>query len=81
MCTDCILARITVINVISGDYGTYKLRATSEVAVGYMSEDSVKLYRKFKIILIKLSENALIKVEILKNLRNSRVPAVYHKSR
>jgi hypothetical protein len=48
VCTDCILARITVINVISGDYGTYKLRATSEVAVGYMSEGNVKLYRKSK---------------------------------
>jgi hypothetical protein len=46
VCTDCILARITVINVISGDFGTYVLRATSEQSVGYMSEGRVKLYRK-----------------------------------
>ena len=47
VCTDCILARITVINVISGDYGTYVLRASSEQQVGYHSEGRVKLYRKF----------------------------------
>lgn len=45
VCTDCILARITVINVISGDYGTYVLRATSEQSIGYMSEGKVKLYQ------------------------------------
>lgn len=45
VCTDCILARITVINVISGDYGTYKLRATSEAAIGHMSEGKVRLYQ------------------------------------
>lgn len=45
VCTDCILARITVINVISGDYGTYRLRATSEQSVGYMAEGRVRLYR------------------------------------
>lgn len=45
VCTDCILARITVINVISGDYGTYKLKATSEASIGYMSEGKVKLYQ------------------------------------
>lgn len=45
VCTDCILARITVINVISGDYGTYKLRATSEDAIGHMSEGKVRLYQ------------------------------------
>lgn len=45
VCTDCILARITVINVISGDYGTYRLRATSEQSKGYMSEGRVRLYQ------------------------------------
>ncbi|RNA03685.1 lachesin [Brachionus plicatilis] len=45
VCTDCILARITVINVISGDYGTYVLRATSESSLGYMSEGRVRLYQ------------------------------------
>ncbi len=45
VCTDCILARITVINVISGDYGTYVLRASSEQNVEYMSEGRVRLYR------------------------------------
>jgi hypothetical protein len=44
VCTDCILARITVINVISGDFGKYVLRATSESAQGYMSEGRVRLY-------------------------------------
>ena len=44
VCTDCILARITVINVISGDYGTYRLRATSEQSKGYMAEGRVRLY-------------------------------------
>ena len=47
VCTDCILARITVINVIAGDYGTYVLRATSESSVDDMSEGRVRLYRKF----------------------------------
>ena len=47
VCTDCILARITVINVISGDYGTYVLRATSEQSIGYSSEGRVRLYRNF----------------------------------
>jgi hypothetical protein len=45
VCTDCILARITVINVISGDYGTYVLRASSEQNQVYMSEGRVRLYR------------------------------------
>ena len=45
VCTDCILARITVINVIAGDYGTYVLRATSEQAAGYYSDGRVKLYQ------------------------------------
>lgn len=44
VCTDCILARITVINVIAGDYGSYVLRATSEWGPGYMSESRVRLY-------------------------------------
>lgn len=48
VCTDCILARITVINVIAGDYGTYVLRATSEQSdfKDLMSESKVRLYRK-----------------------------------
>lgn len=54
VCTDCILARITVINVISGDYGTYVLRATSESSLGYMSEGRVRLYRKAFILLSNL---------------------------
>ena len=45
VCTDCILARITVINVIAGDYGTYVLRATSEQAAGYYYDGRVKLYQ------------------------------------
>lgn len=55
VCTDCILARITVINVISGDYGTYVLRASSEQSSGYYSEDRVRLYRKKKILFISSS--------------------------
>lgn len=52
VCTDCILARITVINVIAGDYGTYVLRATSEQSdfKDDMSESKVRLYRKFSIL-------------------------------
>lgn len=78
VCTDCILARITVINVISGDYGTYVLRATSEQSVGYMSEGRVKLYRTnnylnlFSIMILKL---------IIFSYRNTRVPTIYYKSR
>lgn len=44
VCTDCILARITVINVISGDYGTYVLRASSEQSGVYYSDGRVRLY-------------------------------------
>jgi hypothetical protein len=49
VCTDCILARITVINVISSDYGVYVLRASSEQFLGLMGQDKVKLYGKYKI--------------------------------
>ena len=48
VCTDCILARITVINVISSDYGTYVLRASSEQFSRVMGQDKVKLYGKYK---------------------------------
>jgi hypothetical protein len=51
VCTDCILARITVINVIAADFGTYVLRATSEQAPGYFSDGRVKLYRKYTVLL------------------------------
>lgn len=53
VCTDCILARITVINVIAGDYGTYVLRATSEQSdfKDDMSESKVRLYRKISILI------------------------------
>jgi hypothetical protein len=44
VCSDCILARITVINVIAGDYGNYVLRASSEQFVGVMAEGRVRLY-------------------------------------
>lgn len=54
VCTDCILARITVINVISGDYGTYVLRATSEQSTMHMSEGRVRLYRMIFMLVIKL---------------------------
>jgi hypothetical protein len=80
VCTDCILARITVINVISGDYGTYRLRATSEQSKGYMSEGRVRLYRKnfFETFRFKYFSIYLM----LKNyLRNTGVPAIYYKSR
>lgn len=45
VCTDCILARITVINVISADYGTYVLMATSEQSLSDASEGRVRLYQ------------------------------------
>ena len=81
VCTDCILARITVINVISGDYGTYRLRATSEQSKGYMSEGRVRLYRK----LVKhniLIFNSLKKIFIFFfSLRNSRMSTIDYKSR
>ncbi len=80
VCTDCILARITVINVISGDYGTYRLRAPSEQSKGYMSEGRVRLYRKnfFETFRFKYFSIYLM----LKNyLRNTGVPAIYYKSR
>ena len=78
VCTDCILARITVINVISGDYGTYRLRATSEQSKGYMSEGRVRLYR----INLKLFKNFYLVIIIFNYyLRNSGVPAVYYESR
>jgi hypothetical protein len=44
VCSDCILARITVINVIAGDYGNYVLRASSEQFAGVMAEGRVRLY-------------------------------------
>ncbi len=54
VCTDCILARITVINVIASDYGVYVLRATSEQAPGYYNDGHVKLYRKYLSVLLRL---------------------------
>lgn len=44
VCSDCILARITVINVIAGDYGTYVLRASSEQFAGVQAQSKVRLY-------------------------------------
>jgi hypothetical protein len=46
VCSDCILARITVINVIASDFGTYILRASSEQFAGVMAQGKVKLYGK-----------------------------------
>ena len=79
MCTDCILARITVINVQSGDYGTFRLRATSEDIPGYMAEGKVRLYRKF-LIFISIVFNWVFILKIF-NLRNSGMPTIYYKSR
>jgi hypothetical protein len=44
VCTDCILARITIVNVIASDYGYYVLRATSEDFKEYSAFGRVKLY-------------------------------------
>lgn len=44
VCSDCILARITIINVIAADYGIYVLRASSEQFPGVMAMGKVKLY-------------------------------------
>ena len=46
VCSDCILARITIVNVKSGDYGIYVLRASSEESTDTSSEGRVKLYGK-----------------------------------
>jgi hypothetical protein len=43
-CSDCILARITIINVKSADYGFYVLRASSEVSSMVSAYGRVKLY-------------------------------------
>ena len=84
VCTDCILARITVINVISGDFGTYVLRATSEQSVGYMSEGRVKLYRNLSLFhYFYLLNEFICLFTLIFSLffyRNSRVPAVYYQS-
>jgi hypothetical protein len=44
VCTDCILARITVINIIASDYGTYMLRASSEEFDRVYADGRIKLY-------------------------------------
>ena len=86
VCTDCILARITVINVISGDYGTYVLKATSEQNVNYMSQDKVRLYRK-QSILFCTQLNCFVVFSVIFETcvklfiyRNSGVPTVDHQS-
>lgn len=83
VCTDCILARITVINVIAGDYGTYVLRATSEQSdfKDYMSESKVRLYRNifaFYSLYLTLSDSN--RVFVIDIFRNSGVPAIYYES-
>jgi hypothetical protein len=81
VCTDCILARITVINVISGDYGRYVLRASSEQSIGYMSEGRVRLYRmnlNFKLFYLFYN---LLMLFLLFYFRNTRMPTIYYKSR
>ena len=81
VCTDCILARITVINVISGDYGTYVLRASSEQNQVYMSEGRVRLYRMIFYYLIHFILNQFILTLYFFPNRNSRMPTIYYKSR
>lgn len=81
VCTDCILARITVINVISGDYGTYVLRASSEQNQVYMSEGRVRLYRMIFFYLIHFILNQFILTLYFFPNRNSRMPTIYYKSR
>ena len=81
VCTDCILARITVINVISGDYGTYVLRASSEQNQVYMSEGRVRLYRMIFYYLIQFILNQFILTLYFFPNRNSRMPTIYYKSR
>jgi len=44
VCTDCILARITVVNVIASDYGIYLLRASSEEFDSIYADGRIKLY-------------------------------------
>lgn len=51
VCNDCILARITIVNVIAYDYGNYVLRAYSEEFPGVYAEGRIKLYGKFLKIL------------------------------
>jgi hypothetical protein len=80
VCTDCILARITVINVISGDYGRYVLRASSEQSIGYMSEGRVRLYR-MNSNLIYLIHFTLYSYFYSIYFRNTRMPTIYYKSR
>jgi hypothetical protein len=81
VCTDCILARITVINVISGDFGTYVLRATSEQSIGYMSEGRVKLYRKLFLLInffLYIILNSIKYIHL--SFRNTRVPTIHYQS-
>ena len=46
VCSDCILARITIVNVIAYDYGNYILRAYSEQFPDVYSQGKIKLYGK-----------------------------------
>ena len=47
VCSDCILARITIINVIASDYGKYVLRASSEQFSGVMAQGKAQTIRYF----------------------------------
>lgn len=87
VCTDCILARITVINVIAGDYGSYVLRATSEWGPGYMSESRVRLYGKifFYIIVILCLKRVILSQKLPSAssplpIRTTKAVAVHPKS-
>jgi hypothetical protein len=52
VCTDCLLARITIVNVIASDYSYYVIRATSEDFNGYSAFGRVKLYGKYLINIV-----------------------------
>lgn len=75
VCTDCILARVTVINVIASDFGTYVLRASSEQFYGLMGQGKVRLYGNLK---VNFKNSHLT---ILMNFRNTRMPTINNKSR
>ena len=62
VCNDCILARITIVNVIAYDYGNYVLRAYSEEFPGVYAEGRIKLYGKFleNFIILLLGFNFLL---------------------
>ena len=74
ICTDCILSRLTIINVEASDLGSYVINATTNDKPYRTALDSVFVYGTF------FSEGPVFISNIFFRFRNTRLSTVYNPS-